>query len=187
MNLEDALKPYLTLERFRELAGKDLRDVTRRPTLYRTEEQQDLEYLLAFVRTLFTPQERSQYRTPESIGQEYVIKLGHATQEEMHVVGVDTQKRVVSEHMVYRGTVDAMPIRIGELFKEALKCGAAGVFVVHNHPSGATYPSPETIMYTRQIVEAGNLLDCTVHDHIIVGTDTFTSLRELGVCRFYEE
>ena len=58
---------------------------------------------------------------------------------------------------------------------------AAAIIVAHNHPSSEPTPSPEDILVTRQIVEAGKLLDCDCLDHLIVGGNRFVSLRERGL------
>lgn len=72
-------------------------------------------------------------------------------------------------------------IRIGELFRAALKENAAALIVAHNHPSGDPSPSPEDINVTRQIIEAGKLLGIGVLDHIVIGRQRYTSLKERGL------
>ena len=72
-------------------------------------------------------------------------------------------------------------IRIGEVFREAVKANAAGLIVVHNHPSGDPAPSPEDVAVTRALVEAGKLLDVEVLDHLVIGRQRFVSLKERGL------
>jgi DNA repair protein RadC len=72
-------------------------------------------------------------------------------------------------------------IRVGELFREAIRGNCASLIVIHNHPSGDPTPSPEDVAVTRQIVEAGKLLDVEVLDHLIVGRQRFVSLKERGL------
>jgi DNA repair protein RadC len=72
-------------------------------------------------------------------------------------------------------------VRIGEVFREALKLNAAALIVCHNHPSGSVEASPEDILVTRQIVEAGKLLDVDVLDHLILSKGKWQSLREKGL------
>lgn len=71
-------------------------------------------------------------------------------------------------------------IRVGEVFKEALRLNAAAIVVAHNHPSSDPTPSPEDILVTRQIVEAGTLLDCEVLDHLVLAGNRYVSMRERG-------
>ena len=72
-------------------------------------------------------------------------------------------------------------IRIGELFRAAIKESAAAFIVAHNHPSGDPSPTPEDVSVTRQIVQAGSLLNIDVLDHIVIGHNRFVSLKERGL------
>jgi DNA repair protein RadC len=72
-------------------------------------------------------------------------------------------------------------IRIGELFRFAVRNNAANIIVAHNHPSGDPTPSPEDVAVTRLMVDAGKLLDIPVLDHIVIGHQRFVSLKERGV------
>jgi DNA repair protein RadC len=69
-------------------------------------------------------------------------------------------------------------IRVAELFRAGIRQNAASIIVAHNHPSGDPSPSPEDVMITRQMVEAGELLGIEVLDHIIIGSNSFVSLKE---------
>jgi DNA repair protein RadC len=82
---------------------------------------------------------------------------------------------------VYIGSLNASLIRVGEIFKEALKRNSAALIVVHNHPSGDPTPSPEDVLVTREIVSAGKLLDIDVLDHLVIGQGRFVSMRERGL------
>jgi hypothetical protein len=73
------------------------------------------------------------------------------------------------------------PPDVGEVFKEPLRLNSAAIILIHNHPSGHIDASPEDILVTRQIVEAGKLLDCELLDHLIVGQGKWMSLREKGL------
>ena len=66
-------------------------------------------------------------------------------------------------------------------FKEALKRNSAALIVSYNHPSGDPTPSPEDVLVTREIVQAGKLLDVDVLDHLIIGHGVWISLRERGL------
>ena len=67
------------------------------------------------------------------------------------------------------------------MFRPAIAEAAAGIIVVHNHPSGDPTPSPEDIAVTRQLVAAGSLLDMPVYDHIVVAGDAFMSFATAGM------
>ena len=72
-------------------------------------------------------------------------------------------------------------IRVAELFRIGIRENAASIIVAHNHPSGDPAPSPEDVAITRKMVEAGELLGIEVLDHIIIGRNSFVSLKERQV------
>ncbi|MEO7911771.1 MAG: JAB domain-containing protein, partial [Roseiflexaceae bacterium] len=102
-------------------------------------------------------------------------------QEHLRTVLLDTKNRVQVIQTVYIGSLNASLIRIGEIFKEALKRNSAALIVVHNHPSGDPTPSPEDVLVTREIIAAGKLLDIDVLDHLVIGQGRFVSMRERGL------
>ncbi len=94
---------------------------------------------------------------------------------------LDTRNRVLDIVPVYRGSVNSSQVRIGELFKAAIRRNAASIVVIHNHPSGDPTPSPDDVAITRGIVQSGKLLDVDVLDHIVIGRGKFVSLKERGL------
>ncbi|RJQ10973.1 MAG: JAB domain-containing protein [Dehalococcoidia bacterium] len=101
-------------------------------------------------------------------------------QEELRVLILDTKHHVVAAPMLYRGTVSAAPGRVAEVFREAVRRGAAKVAVAHNHPSGDPAPSRDDIAFTRELVQAGRLMEIEVIDHVVIGQGPgrWVSLRE---------
>jgi len=91
---------------------------------------------------------------------------------------------------ITRGILDASLVHPREVFKEAIRTSSAALVLVHNHPSGDPTPSPEDVRITRQLVEAGRIVDIEVLDHIILGRAgedrprDFLSLRESGFVAF---
>lgn len=102
-------------------------------------------------------------------------------QEELRVILLDTRNRVIKIEMVYRGSLSQSQVRVGELFKSAIRSNSASVIVVHNHPSGDPTPSPDDVAVTRQLIQAGKLLDINVLDHLVIGYNRFVSLKERGL------
>jgi len=70
---------------------------------------------------------------------------------------------------------------VGEVFRDAVRIGAAAIIVAHNHPSGDPTPSPEDVAVTKILVEAGSLLDIELLDHLIIGRNCFVSLKARGL------
>lgn len=108
-------------------------------------------------------------------------RMAHLQQEELWVILLDTRNRVLDILTIYRGSLNTSVVRIGEVFRPAVAAPAAAVIVAHNHPSGDPSPSPEDVNVTRQIVQAGKLLDIELLDHLIIGNGIFVSLKERGL------
>ena len=103
-------------------------------------------------------------------------------QEEMRVILLNTRNQVMGTVTAYKGNLNSAVIRIGELFREAIRQSCAAIIVAHNHPSHDPSPSPEDAVVTKQIVEAGKLMDIDVMDHLVIGgAGKFVSLKERGL------
>lgn len=103
--------------------------------------------------------------------------------EHFGVFCLNTQNKLVAYHEVSVGTLSASLVHPREVFGPALRLmGVASVILVHNHPSGDPTPSREDVRLTRQLVEAGRLLDIRVHDHVIIGNGAtrWVSLAQSG-------
>lgn len=127
---------------------------------------------------LATPEERPQVKSPADVANLLMIEMGALEQEHLRAVVLNTKNQVLSIVTVYAGSLNAAIVRVGEVFREAVRQNAAAIIVVHNHPSGDPTPSPEDVKVTQQIVDAGRLLDIEVLDHIIIGQQRYISLRE---------
>jgi DNA repair protein RadC len=120
-------------------------------------------------------------KTPKDVADIVGPAMRGLDHEEMRVVSLSTKNRIVDSSTVYRGSVHTTVIRVGELFRAAMFTNATAVIVMHNHPSGDPTPSPEDVAVTREIVNAGKLLDIDVLDHIVIGDPGFVSLKERGL------
>jgi DNA repair protein RadC len=87
---------------------------------------------------------------------------------------------VVSEQTVYVGNLAGSAVRVGEVFRDAVRRQAAALVVVHNHPSGDPTPSADDLRITAELVQAGRLLDIEMLDHVVVAAEGWVSLRALG-------
>jgi DNA repair protein RadC len=130
---------------------------------------------------LVTPEDRFIVRSPADVAQLLMAEMSHLEQEHFQVLYLDTRNRLLGSETVYVGSLNASHIRVGEIFRDAVKRNCAAVIVAHNHPSGDPTPSPEDVEVTRQLVAAGELLDIEVLDHLVIGQQRFVSLRERGL------
>ncbi len=128
-----------------------------------------------------SPDERPQVRSPADAANLVMSEMALLEQENLRVMLLDTKNRVLDTPTIYVGSLNTSLIRVGELFREAIRANCASLIVLHNHPSGDPTPSPEDVAVTRQIVEAGKLLDVEVLDHLIIGQQRFVSLKERGL------
>ena len=128
-------------------------------------------------------QERPLVRSPADVADFLIPEMGGLEHEQMRVVLLNTKNRILGMPLVYQGSLHTTVIRVGELFRDAVRQNAAAVIVAHNHPSGDPTPSPEDVAVTREIVESGKLLDIDVLDHLVIGgaPARFTSLKERGL------
>ena len=101
--------------------------------------------------------------------------------EEFHLLTLDAQNRITRQRLITRGILNSSLVHPREVFRAAIAEAAAGIIVVHNHPSGNPAPSADDKAVTIQLVEAGKLLDMPVYDHVIVGGDNYFSFAEAGL------
>jgi DNA repair protein RadC len=143
----------------------------------------ELQAALELGKRLFAlgPEDRPQVRSPQDVANLLLAEMGYLEQEHLRVVLLNTRNQIVAVKEVYRGSVNTSLVRVGEVLREAVRENCPAIVVVHNHPSGDPSPSPEDVEVTKQIVEAGKLLDIEVLDHLIVAHTRFVSLREKGL------
>ena len=120
-------------------------------------------------------------RAPRDVADRLIPQMGHLEREELRVVLLNAKNTVVKVVTVYQGNVSASLVRVGELFRDAVRVNAAGTILVHNHPSGDPTPSPDDLHLTAEALAAGRLLDIELLDHVVIGHDAFVSLRDRGV------
>jgi DNA repair protein RadC len=127
------------------------------------------------------PSGRISIRGPRDLADRLMLQMGRLEREELRVVLLNSKNVVLAIETVYQGNVAASLVRVGELFRDAVRQHAAGLILVHNHPSGDPTPSPDDLHLTAEAVAAGRLLDVSVLDHLVIGLDAWVSLRDRGV------
>jgi DNA repair protein RadC len=127
------------------------------------------------------PADRWTIRSPRDVADRLVLQMGRLEREELRVVLLNTKNVVLRVATVYQGNVSSSLVRVGELFRDAVRLNATGLILAHNHPSGDPTPSPDDLHLTAEALAAGRLLDIDVLDHLVVGHDAWVSLRDRGV------
>jgi DNA repair protein RadC len=126
---------------------------------------------------------RAKLNDPAAVAQLGRQIIADDAREHFWTLMLDSQNGLVAAHEVSTGTLSASLVHPREVFGPALRVlGVASVVLIHNHPSGDATPSREDLSLTRQLVNAGRLLDIRVHDHVVIGngTDAYVSLAQRG-------
>jgi DNA repair protein RadC len=116
--------------------------------------------------------------SPRDVARLLQAEMEILPQEELRLLVLDTKHRVIAARTLYRGSVNAAPGRVAEVFREAVRLNATAIAIAHNHPSGDPSPSRDDVAFTRDVVAAGELLDVAVLDHVVFGRGTFVSMKE---------
>jgi DNA repair protein RadC len=120
-------------------------------------------------------------REPEDVVRLFGGRLRDLQVEEFHLVALDSQSQVLREVLVTRGLLNSSLVHPREVFRAAIAEAAAGIIVVHNHPSGDPTPSAEDRAVTQQLAAAGRLLDLPLYDHVIIAGHRFVSFATAGL------
>jgi RadC-like JAB domain len=176
--LHQALEPFIDVRILRRLSaeGQDIHQALRS-----SNPPKEVRAIVETIAALLRPIGREQIKSPQDIASLLMIEMGLLDQEEFRTVMLDTRNRLQGIVTVYRGSLNTSMIRVGEVYKEALRRNSASIIIAHNHPSGEPTPSPEDVLVTRQIVEAGKLLDVECLDHLVIGQGKWLSMRERGL------
>ena len=110
-----------------------------------------------------------------------VIHVNDYAEENLWLITLDTKNNITGIFTVSTGSLNASIVHPREIFKRAVLQNAASIIICHNHPSGDVTPSQEDINTTKRIYEAGKILGIELLDHIIIGDNKYTSLKEKGV------
>jgi DNA repair protein RadC len=125
-------------------------------------------------------EERVRIETPEQVFRHFGPLLRDGKRERFYLVLLDRKNRVLRSVQIVEGGLAEAVVHPREAFAPALREGAAAVIAVHNHPSGDPSPSEEDVRLTARLEACGELLGIPVLDHVIVGGDSYVSLRERG-------
>lgn len=136
---------------------------------------------LAMSVHLAAPCERRSITSPADAAALVQAEMSLLEQEHLRVILLDTRNRVLDIVEICRGSVNSAQVRIAEVFRPAIQRNATAILVLHNHPSGDASPSPDDAAITRVILQAGKLLDVSVLDHLVIGHNSWVSMKERGL------
>lgn len=110
-----------------------------------------------------------------------VIRCNEYAEENLWLITLDTKNNITGIFTVSTGSLNSSIVHPREIFKRAVLQNAASIIICHNHPSGDPAPSQEDINITKRIYDAGKILGIELLDHVIIGDNEYTSLKEKGV------
>lgn len=125
--------------------------------------------------------ERYVIRSPKDVADYMMARLRYENKEYFISMLLNTKNHVLASPIVSVGSLNASIVHPREIFREAIHYAAASIILIHNHPSGDPSPSKEDLFVTEKLIKAGNLMDIAVLDHVIIGDNTYISLKENGI------
>lgn len=164
------------------LARCDVEDLRRLSALSSSQRVRLLAALGLAVRYASSAHdERLQVESASDAARLLAPEMERLKQEQLRAVLLDAGRRVMGVTTVYIGSLNVTVVRVAEVFREAIARNAASIILAHNHPSGDPTPSPADLSLTETLIEAGNLLDIPLLDHLIIGQGRWISLRDTGL------
>lgn len=103
--------------------------------------------------------------------------------QQEHVVALylNTKNELIKKKTIFIGSLNSSVAHPREIFREAVRFSAARIILGHNHPSGNPEPSEADLIFTRRMVECGEMMGIELLDHFIIGGQTYISLKEYGI------
>lgn len=121
---------------------------------------------------------RTKFTSPEEIAALFMEEMRCETKEYFRILLLNTRNEMIGKELISIGNITSSIVDPRDVFKPAVKRGAASIVLIHNHPSGNPEPSDADLLVTNRLVEAGELLEIRVLDHLIIGDGKFVSLKK---------
>jgi DNA repair protein RadC len=130
----------------------------------------------------------SNIRTPKDIA-EFCSDMKNLCQETLQILTLNARNKLIDRHLISLGSTSQTIVHPRDIFRACINDNATCFILIHNHPSGDTTPSAEDIKITKQVIEAGKIMDISCIDHIIIAKETgpdkaYLSLRESQLITF---
>lgn len=122
------------------------------------------------------------HKTPldsvETVSSFFMPKFFARTQEAFFMAAVDDRRMLLRCVCISQGSANATAVSVSKIVSEALKCGATGVILAHNHPRGITLPSSSDLAVTREVYRALKLVNIQLLDHLIFNDNEYLSFAQ---------
>ena len=132
-------------------------------------------------RTALDVKIRDFINSPADVSRLMMEEMRYYDREHFCGLYLDRKGGLLVKEDISVGSLSSTVVHAREVFKTAVKCSAASIILVHNHPSGDPSPSKEDIEITRRLVQAGSIMGIDVIDHLIIGQEKCCSLKEKGI------
>jgi DNA repair protein RadC len=127
------------------------------------------------------PANRIRLTSPEDTAALFMEEMRYAKNEVFRILMLNVRGEIAGKETVSLGSICSSIVDAREVFRPAVRRGAASIMLVHNHPSGDPSPSPQDIEVTKALESAGDILGIKVVDHLIIGDGCFMSFRRSGL------
>jgi len=126
---------------------------------------------------------KTAYSCSEAVAQCEIVdkELRNSDREKFICIHFNVKNQIISYGVVSMGSLTCSIVHTREVFKAAILVSTASVAFLHNHPSGSTEPSIDTIEITKRLCKAGSILGINVLDHIIITTNDYLSFKQKGL------
>lgn len=114
----------------------------------------------------------------KQVGEKLITEFRNDQQENLCLICLDVKHRIISQQIIFKGTLTTCPVHPREIFAVALEQHAESILIAHNHPSGMTEPSTNDIEFTHRLEQCGQLLGINLLDSFVIGQCDYLSLRE---------
>lgn len=126
----------------------------------------------------------NKFSSSKQVAEYYIPRLSEKTKEQLHLLILDTKNRVIKDEVISIGNINSSICDPREIFSSALKNNGVSIILLHNHPSGDPSPSQEDLSITERILKTGVNIGINLLDHIIIGRDSFVSMKDDGFLTF---